>query len=167
MASGFQTVSGNNGYRHQLDRARRFLERVETDYQGLEDINEVEFQDMLWSFFQHTWHIKDWLRHDPLASSGQKKVAISMAHRSSVLKICCDLCNGTKHLKLDRPSSGAGATHLYVDMNIVPGRGRFEIDCILDDGHGTQISGKKLAQDCITEWERILSGQGLAIARLS
>jgi hypothetical protein len=164
---GIQTRSGHIGYRSQLDRARRFLERVQTDYQGLEDINEVEFQDMMWSFFQHCWHMKDWMRHDPLASNAQKKTVVAMAHQSGALMICRDLCNRTKHLRLDSPGSGAGASHQYVDMNIVPGQGRFEIDCIIDDGHGKSISGKKLARDCIAEWERILQSQGLATERRS
>jgi hypothetical protein len=159
---------GNAGYRHQLDRARRFLIRVQSEYQGLEDIDEVEFQDMLWSFFQHCWHIKDWLHHDPLASVAQKDAAIAMAHQpGGPLMICRDLCNGTKHLRLSNPGSGTGASHQYVDMNIVPGQGRFEIDCIIDDGYGKSISGKRLAMDCISEWERILESQGLATARLS
>jgi hypothetical protein len=141
---------------------------VQTDYQGLEDINEVEFQDMVWSFFQHCWHVKDWRHHDPLASIAQKNAAVAMAHQpGGPLMICRDLCNGTKHLQLNHPSSGAGASHLYVDMNIVPGQGRFEIDCIIDDGHGNPISGKQLARDCIAEWERILTSQDLATARLS
>ncbi len=162
-----QTRAGTEGYCHQLDRARRFLDRVLADYEGLEDINEIEFQDMMWSFFQHCWHVKDWVKHDPLASEVQKAVVIRMAHQSGALIICQDLCSGTKHLRLDRPWSGAGAAHLYVDMNIVPERGRFEIDCIIDDGHGHLISGKKLAGDCIAEWEGILGSQGLATARLS
>jgi hypothetical protein len=166
--SRIQTISGNVGYRHQLDRARRFLDRVQADYAGLEEINEVEFQDMMWSFFQHCWHIKDWLYHDPLASSTQKDAAIAMAHQAGgALMICRDLCNGTKHLNLRDPGSGAGAAHQYVDMNIVPGQGRFEIDCIFDDGYGNLMSGKRLAQDCIAEWERILGSQGLATDRLS
>jgi hypothetical protein len=167
MVSGIQTRSGYIGYRSQLDRARRFLERVQTNYEGLEDINEVEFQDMMWSFFQHCWHVKDWLRHDPVASADQKKAAIGVVHQSAALLICRDLCNGTKHLSLRDPGSGAGATHQYVDMNIVPGQGRFEIDCIFDDGYGNLMSGKRLAQDCIAEWERILGSQGLATDRLS
>jgi|HubBroStandDraft_1064217.scaffolds.fasta_scaffold354682_1 hypothetical protein len=127
VVTRIQTKTGDVGYRHQLDRARRFLERVLSDYEGLEDINEIEFQDMMWSFFQHCWHIKDWLRNDPLASEAQKQVAIDMAHPAGgALLICRDLCNGTKHLRLKDPSSGTGAAHLYVDMNIVPERGRFE-----------------------------------------
>jgi hypothetical protein len=168
VVSGIQTRSGNVGYRSQFDRARRFLDKVQTDWQDLEDVNEVEFQDVMWSFFQHCWHVKDWLHNDPLASAAQKQAAIAMAHQpGGPLMICRDLCNGTKHLKLRDPGSGVGASHQFIDMNIVPGQGRFEIDCMIDDGHGNLISGKGLARDCIAEWERILSSQGLATARLS
>jgi hypothetical protein len=42
-----------------------------------------------------------------------------------------------------------------------------EIDCIFEDCHRNPISGKQLARDCIAEWKRILTSQGLATARLS
>ena len=160
-------MMGNGGYRHQLDRARRFLERVLAGFEGLEDLNDVEFQDMMWSFFQHCWHVKDWLHHDPLALTAQKTAALALAHQSSALMICRDLCNGTKHLNLRHPSSGVGASHQYMDLDIDTGLGRYEVDCIIDDGRGTLISGKRLAQDCIAEWELILQSQGLATARPS
>ncbi len=162
-----QSVSGVSGYRDQLDRARRFLGKVETTHDDLETMDDVEFQDMMWSFFQHCWHVKDWLHHDPKASSAQKTAAIAAAHNSKLLMICQDLCNGTKHLQLNRPKSGAGAKHQRIEMTIIPGQGRYEIDCLLDDGHGNDMSGKQLARDCIAEWERILSSQGLATVRLN
>jgi hypothetical protein len=97
-----------------------------------------------------------------------KDAVIKMAHQSDGLKICRDLCNGTKHLgRHHRPSSGTGASHQYVDMTIAPEKGQFEMECILDDGNGNEISGKELAHKCIAEWERILQSQGLVTARLS
>jgi len=65
VVRGIQTRAGHIGYRDQLDRARRFLERIRRGYEGIEDMDDVEFQDMVWSFFQHCWHVKDWLHHDP------------------------------------------------------------------------------------------------------
>jgi hypothetical protein len=168
MVTRVQTVAGNVGYRHQLDRARRFLEYVLREPDDWHDMmSEVEFQDMMWSFFQHCWHVKDWILNDPLASTTQKEAACEMAHKSDVLRICQDLCNGTKHLQLRRPGSGSGASHRYVDATIDPGAGRFERDCMFDDGRGNLISGKKLARECIAEWERILASQGLPTVRLS
>lgn len=169
MVRHVTTTSGNIGYRHQLDRARRFLDRVETQMEGFEDMSDVEFQDDMWSFFQHCWHVKDWLRNDPLASQRPAEVseACRQAHASTTLMTCRDLCNGTKHLKLTQPGAGTGASHSHIDVTIAPEQGRFEMDCMVDDGHGNLISGKQLARDCIAEWERILASQGFTTARRS
>lgn len=161
-----ETVAGTTGYRSQLDRVRRFLERVEGPY-GLDgkSANDVEFQDMMWAFFQNCWHLKDWVDHDPLASEAQKKAVIQKAHDSDVLKICRDLCNGTKHLGLDRkPSSGAGAVHHHIDITIKPGEST-TMDCMVEDGHGNRISGRELARDCVGAWEQILQSEGLNTTR--
>jgi len=156
-----QTVAGNAGYRHQLDRVRRFLDRVEGPH-----ANDVEFQDMMWAFFQNCWHLKDWMDRDPLAEA-QKKSVIQKAHDSDVLKICRDLCNGTKHLGLDRkPSSGADAAHHHIDITITPGESA-AMDGMVEDGRENLISGKQLARDCIAEWERILQSEGLNTIRRS
>jgi len=165
MVTGIVTSSGNIGYRDQLDRARRFLERVEHGPEDVEDVDEVQFQDNMWSFFQHCWHIKDWVRHDPLMSEATKDAVIAAAHQSKVLAMCQDLCNATKHLRLNK--TAARASHKHVETVIAPSQGRYEHDLIVDDGHGGQLSGKKLARDCIADWERILTDHGLAIARRS
>jgi hypothetical protein len=166
MPRTIQSTHGATGYRHQLDRARRFLDRAERSFEDLSEMDEVEFQDMMWSFFQHCWHVKDWVRHDPLATDIQKNAVIRTVEQSTTLGMCRDLCNGTKHLKL-HPRSGPTAQHRHIETTIAPERGHLEIDCILDDGAGNLISGKQLARDCITEWERILESEGLATARLS
>jgi hypothetical protein len=140
-----QTRSGHIGYRDQLDRVRRFLDRVEGPHSS-----DVDFQDIMWWFFQHCWHLKDWVKHDPLARQDQKDQVKRAAEASALLLICRDICNGTKHLKLTDPSSGSGAAHSHVDMKITPGSGMpNEIDCVIDDGTGRLISGKQLARDCV------------------
>lgn len=143
------------GYHQQLDRARRFLERMKAS-----NLNATDSQDMAWAFFQNCWHVKDWLKNDLLAPKEQKDRAIKMAHKSPTLKICRELCNGTKHL-LER---GAIPHHMAYRMHLSPPGAPDipnEIDCIVNDGHGNQISGKELAEQCIAEWERILQSQGL------
>lgn len=162
MVRNVQSVNGATGYRHQLDRARRFLARVQMATDDWADLDDVEFQDMMWAFFQNCWHVKDWLKHDPSVSQAVKNAAIDLAHQSLHLKMCQQLCNGTKHLDT-RP----GASHHHVNTTIIPGAGIRELDCIVDDGTGRLISGKQLAKDCIAEWERILSSQGLATSRQS
>jgi hypothetical protein len=157
-----ETVAGNAGYRHQLDRVRRFLDHVEGP-----QANDVEFQDMMWAFFQNCWHLKDWVKNDPLASEANKASVIRKAHDSELLKICRDLCNATKHLGPHQsPSAGTGAAHHHIDITITPGESS-TMDCMVEDGHGNLISGKQLARDCVAAWERILRSEQLNTSRRS
>jgi hypothetical protein len=164
-----ETVMGNVGYRSQLDRVRRFLNRVEqVNKPDGWTMSDVDFQDMMWAFFQNCWAVSDWLRHDPLASDVQKSAAWEMVKKSKHLIICQDICNGTKHLKLTTPHSGVGAQHLHISTKITPGEDvASQMDCVVDDGYGNEIAGMQLARECIVEWERILSSQKLAIERMS
>lgn len=158
-----QTRAGHIGYRDQLDRARRFLDRLEQPIDSDDDsaMTDVDFQDMVWAFFQNCWHVKDWVQHDPQVPAATKAAVIDLAHRSAALLLCQELCNGTKHLGA-RP----GAAHDHIDMTIVPG-GPIIMDCLIDNGAGTLVSGRMLAHQCISEWVMILNSKGLATVRLS
>jgi hypothetical protein len=96
-----------NTYREQLDRVRRFRARLAEQYNS-----QLVFQDIIWSFFQHCWHLKDWVMNDhALLTDVQKREISAAVHATgSPLLICRDLCNGTKHLALNDPSSWNGRT---------------------------------------------------------
>jgi hypothetical protein len=162
MVRHVQTRAGHIGYRDQLDRTRRFLERMEQPSDDSGDcMTDVDFQDMVWAFFQNCWHVKDWLRHDPQVDELTKEAVIARAHDSVALRVCREMCNGTKHLGA-RP----GASHDHIDTTIVPG-GETLMDCLIDNGAGTLVSGRVLAHQCIGEWVSILEFHGLATARRS
>lgn len=153
--------AGNVGYRNQLDRTRRYLTRVETR----ESRNDVEYQDDVWSFFQNCWHLKDWVRNDPQVSQiikDQIKAAVELP--TSILAVANDMANGTKHLQLRGPV--VGAKHSHVNITIVPGKVSVA-DCLIEMGDGTPRSALDVARECVVEWERVLSGSGLAIDRTS
>jgi hypothetical protein len=57
-----------------------------------------------------------------------------------------------------------GASHKYVETNIAPGAARYEIDTIVNGGRGNSVSAKKLARECIQEWEHILKAHGLRLS---
>jgi hypothetical protein len=155
MMRMIQVRAGHLGYRDQLDRMRRFLERVEGQHP-----NEVVFQDMVWAFFQNCYHVRDWICKDPLIEVSQVKSILAKANESQPLQRCGDLCNGTKHL-CTKPTR-----HSHVDIVIKPGE-QLELDCIIDVGCNQQMSAKQLARECVVEWERILQSEGLATARTS
>lgn len=167
MPTVLTSQNGHIGYRNQLDRARRMLERIETAASNLDfiEIDDVAFQDDVWSFFQACWHVKDWVRHDPLVPQATKDAIKQQAERSRVLLMCHDVCNGTKHLKLTTPRAG-GARYHSTESKLEGGL-VVSMDGWIDDGAGNHISAKSLARQCIAEWERILQGHGLATARMS
>ncbi len=163
MATHVQSRAGHIGYRDQLDRTRRFLDRIEQPAYGLDGrrMTDVDFQDMVWAFFQNCWHVKDWVRHDPLVDQATKDAVWARVDQSVVLGICKQMCNGTKHLGV-RP----GASHDHIDTTIEPG-GQTTMDCLIDDGAGALVSGKVLARQCVHEWESILQSHGLVTTRRS
>jgi hypothetical protein len=159
-----QTWIGLAGYLDQVERARRFLKRAE-DIEGFAD---AEFQDLMWAFFQNCWHIKDWVLNDERVPQATRSAIAVMALNSIPLKVCEQLCNGTKHLgptrKKRRAKKGPIAKHGCVETT-VDASGRTEMDCMIDTGAGKQVSGRLLAHQCIAEWASIFQSHGLPTAR--
>jgi hypothetical protein len=150
-------------YRDQLDRARRFLERAEDPNQ-----RDIDHQDFIWAFFQNCWHLKEWIWHDDAVPADVRKTVKDAADTSPILRVCGDLCNGTKHLKLTSPKVGAGAEHKYTETVITPGSGApSQVDTVIDMGDGTTSKGLEFAHKCLDEWEAILKRHGLNTARRS
>ena len=168
MPTVVTSKAGYTGYRDQLDRARRLLDRVDawaSDMDWGTEFNEHDFQDDMWSYFQACWHVKDWVRHDPLVPPAVKAAIKAQAESNPLLLMCHDICNGTKHLELTTPRGG-GARYESTE-SIHEGGFVVRVDCWIDDGTGKLVSGKELARKCVAEWEQILQGHGLATARRS
>lgn len=146
---------GNIGYRNQFDRTRRFLDRVEGAHE-----NDVAFQDMVWAFFQNCYHLRDWIKQDPLMTEAQKKAVFAKVKCSTALQRCGDLCNGTKHLVPKK------TRHSHISITIEAGKPA-ELDCLIEVGAHELLSAKQLARECVAEWERILESEQLATTRMS
>jgi hypothetical protein len=154
------------GYLDQLNRARRFLERMKAATQG------EEFQDMAWAFFQNCWHVKDWLRNDrrvPNHPNSPNSRCSQMAHASAALKICKGICNGTKHLIFDHDQHEGSEHYLAITMPLAPvgvaDNKPNEFDFVIHKVDPRFASGKKLADECIAEWVHILRSEGFDTTR--
>jgi hypothetical protein len=90
----------------QIDRARRYLVRMREMYQSVPYREDKEaYADDVLSFFIHTYHIKDWIT--TLNKLGITKEAINtFINQHYELRLCADLCNGSKHCKLKRTRTG-------------------------------------------------------------
>lgn len=147
--------TGITGYRDQLDRTRRLLDRVLADRAAG---YVVDYQDDVWTFFQNCWHLKDWVKYDPLVPPDIKYQIKLAVKASTVLAVCHDMANGTKHLVLDYPQAGASHSHVTLTTSVHQGPA---IDCIMETSAGRR-SAREVAQECMDEWVRILSAEGLA-----
>ena len=113
MKRGINILHGVNGYRDQLRRADRFLQKMLTSPEGWEDFDDLEYQDKVWAFFQNCWHIKDWLRNDKDLSTAVQDSVLKAVHHSPTLQICRGLCNGTKHYLLHNEAVEFRATSTF------------------------------------------------------
>jgi hypothetical protein len=131
------------------------LERI-----NRQDRSPIEYEDDVWSFFQNCWHLKDWVKNDPSVPRRVRKSIEKLVEAPRPLKICGDLANATKHLKLRKIRAGAKQSHW--NIAITPGESS-KVQYLIDTGSGTRQDGLDLARECLSEWERILSAQGLKI----
>jgi hypothetical protein len=78
--------------------------------------------------------------------------------------ICSDITNATKHYLLKEPR--VGARHSHTDTRIEPDKEAI-VDCVIELEDGTRLPARKIARECLTEWERILTELKLPMERLS
>lgn len=99
-------------YREQLDRVRRYFNRIERINNSGEFDRPVEdLLDDVHGFFQNCYHLKDWLKNDPAFTMHTGPQIEQYIKNTPELAICADICNSTKHLILTRtPRSGAVPT---------------------------------------------------------
>jgi len=91
------------GWRQQYDRTLRSNQRLHQIAEGVVNAPSSEATDVLIHFLQDAYHLKDWVKYDDSVTTTSVEEHIN---RSSVMRLCADLCNGTKHLKLTGPRTG-------------------------------------------------------------
>lgn len=113
----------------------------------------VDRLDVLLTFFQNCYALRDWIQNDERAPKTDLDTLMSS---SEALRICRDICNGSKHLTISHPSIDA-------DFSI----GREYIPCSLVTGLPSPhrwfiVAGTEkhdvleLAGECMKTWELFL-----------
>jgi hypothetical protein len=159
MTRRVEVRTGLTGYRCQLDRVRRFYDRVTQRPEGAAYL--IDYQDDVQSFFMHCWHLKDWVKHDPLIDQPVKDRIKDAVHASDVLKVANDLATSAKHLEVNKSRAGAELSLMRLDAS-----GELSLlDCIIEV-NGAERSAREVAAECLQEWERILMAEGLPVERM-
>lgn len=160
-------------YQDQLARVRRFLDRVEKSSvnQKLElpPERQYEYEDMLYAFFQNSWHLKDWIRNDPTAPSTLKNDIENHCMKYQSLMLCADVADGTKHLTFDkpkRPNKGhrPGAKvkpeiMIRFTESVATDETTFEgvrYQYRITDNAGNSLDALDLAKQAVSDWETLI-----------
>lgn len=145
---------------HQLDRSRRYLKRLRDIYHEVPYTPDTRdyYADDVFSFFIHCYHVRDWIIQLNKACVTRPDVdAFIDSHIE--LRICADLCNGTKHCTLTHKSRTVSQPHLAMKSFCSKGtndqmtstRGKF---WIIADGHFHDAL--ELAERCMALWDEFI-----------
>ncbi len=145
----------------QLERTRRYLKRLREIYNQVPYITDTReyYIDDVYSFFIHCYHIRDWIIHLNLLGLGEKDVD-AFINEHNELRICADLCNGTKHCELKRKLRTSRQPHLAswtfssdgMNDKMETTKGKF---CILS---GDKFyDALELAESCMKLWDEYIS----------
>jgi hypothetical protein len=155
----------------QYHRMMRYYWRFEKFGSGSEQISKDDAEDVVISFFQNCYHLKDWLKSDVRSIDYVKDIE-KFINRSQNLSLCADIANGSKHLKLNKSSRS----------KVIQKTQRINYHHVLEIGSGSEgvkyslksitwtietdkenFDGFKLATTCVNELREYLYNKGLIV----
>mgnify|MGYP000701759998 CR=1 FL=1 len=165
-------------WNEQYQRMLRSFQRVQNYYDGLTGLEHYdgasvfpEFRDSVIHLFQDIFNLRDWLKNDQKISVSNSDIDSTCSGNSSKfpnLHIARDVANGSKHLRITRPSQSvdtriAGVGHLEVSF----GAGGEMKNTVLKHSIAIELGDSSLADaltvagGCIAEWDEVLQNWGL------
>jgi len=156
-------------WREQYDRTRRSYERfAEINAGTIHDRDSENYRDDVYTFFLNCYHLKDWLKSDP-ASRVASQEAEGCVNASLDLRLCGDLANGVKHMKLATPraseDTALGRTHYALGLNAGIGPAEAEptrISATYEvSSDGNTYDAFEIATRALTAWDAFLTSRGL------
>lgn len=147
-------------YETQLERVKRFYARVQD-----QDRLQVDYEDDVWSFFIHAWHLKDYL------DKFLKTTALDFGLWKEIdkyesLKIAHDVANLEKHYTLEdklRPDGSLRPGKLNtrklrkeLTVSIGPSGVHSGYNYILIDENGNEHAVLDVGKEIIIDWQKII-----------
>jgi hypothetical protein len=158
-------------YQEQLARVRRWLTRVENSSVNprleLPPKKQTEYEDMLFAFFQNSWHLKDWIKNDAAAPRTLAQPIEQLCAQYPSLQMCADVANGTKHLRLKPSSSRVGGKVVPEIMvrltdSFVTGESTSQVRYAykITDDAGNSFDALTVARGAIRDWQTLITSNG-------
>jgi hypothetical protein len=145
------------GWEGQLRRVERWHERTSRALDPYGGVAVDEAIDFLYAFFQAAYHMRDWLQNSGAASRTSLDALMSTNH---CLKLCRDLCNGSKHFVLDSRRSKTnhiGLMREYVPPPVGQSEGASSrLRLLAFESHEGEVEFAyidELMADCVAAWQ--------------
>ena len=136
------------GWREQYERVKRWRKRVQ--HAG-EDASDV--RDAFFAFAQACYHLVDWLENDT-SQPIRRSAAVKFVEESAILHACRDICNGSKHARLEAKKVGVKDRPIRLGHDTRIWALSVEYDSV-------SYTASWFARLCIAEWNRFLGENGL------
>jgi hypothetical protein len=151
-------------YREQYDRMKRWYERFAAIDQGRpHDIASDNYLDEIYAFFLNCYHLKDWIKFDSAVPFKDQQAVEGHISANRSLRLCADICNSLKHLRLKSNRSGESPAFGKKHFALALGSGRpptVSLKYEVDTANGLE-DAFKLATECVSAWDGFLSAHGL------
>ena len=149
-------------YLEQYERMQRSYDRFLEIKPGLTDKISSDYEDNVYAFFLHCYHLKDWVKNDTSVKSRMPNIGTDVErfiNESEALGLCTDLCNSLKRLELKRSSGGErptfGLRQYHHRLGLGSG-GSIRSEWLVERNNKPPIDAFELATDCIAEWDKFL-----------
>ena len=145
-------------YLEQYERMQRSYDRFREINPRLADKVSSDYEDDVYAFFMHCYHLKDWIKNDAPVKSRMPNLGTDVEqfiNESEALS----LCNSLKRLELDRSHSSEprvfGRKRYHYQLNI-GSRSSIKLQWLVQRNNKPPIDAFDLATDCIAEWDKFL-----------
>ena len=91
----------------QFHRVERYLHRIRRIYAGIPHVYKSTkyYEDDIRSFFIHCHHLCDWITQEYPGLVTKHQVD-AFINQHEALRVCADLCNSSKHCKIQKVRNG-------------------------------------------------------------
>ena len=154
-------------YQEQFERVMRWYEVFDEIKQSHyrvypKDVNPDEiflrYSDDVLAFFLNCYHLKDWIKQDDTIEKPSINEEVeTFINDNECLRICADICNSAKHLKLNKRRNQE-----IVDIkgSLWTGRNRWKGGPIEPEFFVVTESGEKdaaeVALECVQKWKEFI-----------
>ncbi len=165
ISSSRETEIAEPKWQEQYKRINRMFKRLEkyskSSVKNGAFYEYEEYIDDLYNFFVNCYHLKDWLINnleDTKKKREKKSEVESFINESEDLKLCADICNAHKHLRLDKKRS-------YEDPALSKSSAKYkltakdismEVEVYIKTKSLGEIPAQELAKRCLGKWTEYL-----------